>query len=344
MNADAHLPAFHLQLGRWQNDPSGIFHDPATGLFHLFLDFENKFNFSNLNTTWAHVVSRDAIRWQRLPVALQPDHAYDCDGIFTGSATIVDGAPVLAYSVRCNKAINMARPANRSDPLLHEWQKFKSNPVVSHEPGYNFRDPTSAWRPPGGGEWRMGVGCSGRVCVYRSADFVSWRDVGSVSHVPGEHMWECPDSFALNGSGEGGSDEGGTNEQGTPWVVKASLGAWDVYSVGRYIFSAAANDTFRPAAGSAPLGWLGAYAAGQVIDWGNYYASKSVWDPLGKRRLLFGWIQEEPTVVRSGQLWQGLLSLPRKLASTRAMAAASCLRRQLRWSRCALVTAPSVAI
>ena len=311
---DPHLPAYHLSFGAWQNDPNGLFRDESTGLLHLFAQFNANFSQDPGRMSWAHAISRDAVHWTTLPVALAPDEPYDCGGVFTGSATLVEGVPTLVYSVKCNRAVALAVPANRSDPQLTRWQKLAINPVISHEPGYNFRDPASSYRSPTGkGDWRLAIGCSGRICLYRSADFRSWRDAGVVYSVAGEHMWECPDSFPLpSDSTEEGDEDGG--KEGTPWVMKVGLQAWDVYTVGRYRWAAgggSSNDTFVPVPGSAALGWRGAFAHGQLVDWGNLYATKSFWDGVGKRRLLFGWIQEEPTPVRPLQAWQGVMSLPR---------------------------------
>lgn len=48
--------------------------------------------------TWGHVVSSDLAHWQQLPVALQPDTVYDNNGVFSGSATVVNGTPILLYT------------------------------------------------------------------------------------------------------------------------------------------------------------------------------------------------------------------------------------------------------
>lgn len=48
--------------------------------------------------TWGHVVSSDLAYWQRLPIALEPDAVYDNNGVFSGSATVVNGTPILLYT------------------------------------------------------------------------------------------------------------------------------------------------------------------------------------------------------------------------------------------------------
>ena len=54
------------------------------------------------------------------------------------------------------------------------------NPIIRHHQYWNFRDPTTAWKPVGEAEWRMAVGCSAHMCVLRSKDFVTWRDGGTM--------------------------------------------------------------------------------------------------------------------------------------------------------------------
>ena len=298
--ADPYRTTFHFQpppstKHSVMNDPNGIMRDARTGLFHMFAQFRyTAANFTQPKPSgvgWLHAVSKDALAWTHLPMALRPDETWDCGGVYTGSATFVDGAPVLAYSVECNEVIGLAVPVDASDPLLVEWRKPRYDPIVRHTPDYNFRDPVTAFRPEPAGDWRMAVGCSGHLCTYRSADFVSWRDAGRMYLVPGEHMWECPDVFQLTS---------------THWVIKASSAPFDEYVVGR--FSPGANDSFVKVDGAADIG--AAIGAGQLIDAGNVYASKTLYDPIGRRRLLFGWVHEEPGFPRA-QNWQGLQTVPR---------------------------------
>ena len=140
----------------------------------------------------------------------------------------------------------------------------------------------------------MAIGCSGHLCTFRSTDFVAWRDAGQFYHVPGQHMWECPDVYQLTP---------------THWVIKVSSAPFDEYVVGR--FTPGVNDTFAKVPGAADIGV--AIPAGQLIDAGDVYASKTFYDPIGKRRILFGWVHEEPGFPLE-QRWQGLQTIPRVVA------------------------------
>ena len=63
-----------------------------------------------------HAVSKDMVHWAHLPVALTPDHDYDCGGEFSGSATVLpdaEGTPVLSVSVACGKWVFFAIPEDK---------------------------------------------------------------------------------------------------------------------------------------------------------------------------------------------------------------------------------------
>ncbi|RPB07548.1 Arabinanase/levansucrase/invertase [Morchella conica CCBAS932] len=51
-----------------------------------------------------------------------------------------------------------------------------------------------------------------------------------------------------------------------------------------------------------------------VLDWGLSYAWNSFWDAPNKRRIAWGWAKEEDlTVAKTAQGWQGVMTLPRQL-------------------------------
>jgi hypothetical protein len=57
-----------------------------------------------------------------MPVGLWNDEYYDSKALYTGSATMVDGSPVIVYpgisDPPTGGTFNVARPADRADPLL----------------------------------------------------------------------------------------------------------------------------------------------------------------------------------------------------------------------------------
>ena len=300
-------PRFHYlppinRPGSWQdnwiNDPNGPFVDPATGLCHLFAQFGYTVK------RWWHAVSTDCVRWTHLGVALAPDEDFDCGGIFSGSATLVDGQPILSYSVVCNKRVVLAMPANRSDPLLSKWTK-RTTAIAG--PGWAFRDPTTAWRSVSG--WRMGVGCYGQVCLFKSADFATWEAAGALYHAGGGTV-ECPDFFPMPPLAHA-PVAAGSKDPLPLWVLKVSpQGINDRYTAVRYNTS---DDSTAPVASSAAVHGPGVES--QQLDYGMFYASKSMEDALRGERVLWGWVAEEaPQSAPNTTLeWQGTLSIPRTI-------------------------------
>ena len=46
-------------------------------------------------------MSRDLVKWARMPVAIWNDKPYDRNSIYSGSATVVDGIPHIIYPGIC---------------------------------------------------------------------------------------------------------------------------------------------------------------------------------------------------------------------------------------------------
>ena len=97
----------------------------------------------------------DSQSWAHLPVALWNDEYYDSKALYTGSATLVGGTdPVIVYpgisDPPTGGTFNVARPTNRSDPLLVRWTKAPHNPMMTG----TSDDPSSAWLTDYG-EWRF---------------------------------------------------------------------------------------------------------------------------------------------------------------------------------------------
>ena len=85
-------------------------------------------------------------------MAMVPDQWYDINGVWTGSATLLpDGQIIMLYTGATNESVqvqNLAVPKDLSDPLLLNWTKVDTNPVLVPPPGVgakDFRDPTTAW-------------------------------------------------------------------------------------------------------------------------------------------------------------------------------------------------------
>ncbi|PSR93342.1 Beta-fructofuranosidase, soluble isoenzyme I like [Actinidia chinensis var. chinensis] len=305
--------AFHFQPQKnWMNDPNApLFH---MGWYHIWYQY-NPDSAIWGNITWGHAVSTDLIHWLHLPIAMVPDHWFDSNGVWTGSATLLpDGQIVILYTGDTDDYVqvqNLAYPANLSDPLLLDLVKYEGNPIMVPPPGIgmkDFRDPTTAWVGPDG-KWRVAIGSkvntTGITLVYQTTNFTSYELLEGVMHaVPGTGMWECVDFYPVSTTGRNGLDTS-VNGPGIKHVLKASLDdeKKDFYALGTYD---TINDKWTPDDPELDVG------VGLRVDYGKYYASKTFYDHNKQRRILWGWIGEtdsEYDDLMKG--WASVQTIPR---------------------------------
>ncbi|XP_051217063.1 beta-fructofuranosidase, insoluble isoenzyme 1 [Lolium perenne] len=312
---------YHFQPPmNWINDPNGPLY--YKGWYHLFYQYNPKGAVWG-NIIWAHSVSRDLINWIALEPAISPSIPTDQYGVWSGSTTILhDGTPAILYTGIDRPSVNyqiqnIALPKNASDPLLREWYKPGYNPIAVPVEGMNatqFRDPTTAWFA--GRHWRMLVGglrpgtLRGEAILYRSRDFKHWVRAKHPLHSALTGMWECPDFFPVGKAGvEKGLD---TSEYGAAagvekHVLKNSLDLtrYDYYTIGTYDN---VKERYVP---DNPTGDV--YQRLQY-DYGNFYASKTFFDPVKQRRILLGWANESDSVAHDkAKGWAGIQAIPRKI-------------------------------
>ncbi|XP_031127824.1 acid beta-fructofuranosidase 2, vacuolar-like [Ipomoea triloba] len=308
--------AFHFQpMKNWMNDPNGpLFYK---GWYHLFYQYNPESAVWG-NIVWGHAVSRDLIHWRHLPIAMVPDHWYDANGVWTGSATFLpDGQLLMLYTGATNDYVqvqNLAYPEDLSDPLLLKWVKYEGNPVLVPPSGIgsrDFRDPTTAWYSEAQGRWHIMIGSkinrTGITMVFDTEDFKHFRLVNGLAHgVAGTGMWECVDFYPVSTTEGIGLDTSyvGPNIK---HVLKTSLDddRNDYYALGTY---QEPGEKWRPDDPTIDAG------IGLRYDYGTYYASKSFYDPSKKRRVNWGWITEidsETSDLQKG--WASLQGIPRTI-------------------------------
>uniref|UniRef100_A0A0D9WAT8 beta-fructofuranosidase n=1 Tax=Leersia perrieri TaxID=77586 RepID=A0A0D9WAT8_9ORYZ len=284
------------------------------GMYHLFYQYNpHGALWDTGNLSWGHSVSGDLVNWAALDNALDPTAPFDANGCASGSVTILaDGLPVIMYSgidAQRRQVQNIAFPKNPHDPLLREWTKTKYNPVVSVPADVSpdsFRDPTTAWRGRDGA-WRFAVSAVsngvGATLVYRSRDFLRWERNAAPLHASrgDKVMAECPDLFPVTERGQ---------LHGVRHVLKLSMPDTleDYYMVGVYDDT---DDTFTVPPEDLAAGGFD-YRRWRRIDHGHLYASKTFFDAIKNRRVLWAWVNEsdsEADDVAKG--WSGLQSFPR---------------------------------
>jgi beta-fructofuranosidase len=307
--SDPLRPQYHLlPAHNWMNDPNGpiVFH----GRYHMFHQYNPQGAvWGNMN--WAHATSPDLVHWQHEPIAISPTpNGPDRNGVFSGSAVLDDGKPTVIYT-------GVAPPANDAEATLrdgvHTWRETQClaiaqdddlrnwkklpEPVIAAPPVglavAGFRDPY-VWRE--GNAWMLILGSGfrgkgGAILLYSSPNLRRWSylhplvegsasNTKTVNPVDTGDMWECPDFFPL----------------GDKHVLLISTMGKVHWKVGTY-----AEQRFT----SEKEG---------VVDWGSYYAAKTMFDATGNR-ILWGWVPEtrpDADLIAAG--WAGAMSLPRTLA------------------------------
>nr|XP_007145297.1 hypothetical protein PHAVU_007G227200g [Phaseolus vulgaris]ESW17291.1 hypothetical protein PHAVU_007G227200g [Phaseolus vulgaris] len=310
-----HRTAYHFQPRRnWINDPNGPMY--YNGVYHLFYQYNPKGAVWG-NIIWGHAVSKDLINWKELEPALYPSNPYDKYGCWSGSATVLPGkGPVILYTGVIDKHSNEVQlytiPENKSDPFLRKWVKPKAfNPVIRPDRAMNasvFRDPTTAWWSRDG-HWRILIGGSsknrGVAYTYRSKDFLRWVRVKHPIHsAASTGTWECPDFYPVSLKGKNGLEVSSVGNR-VKHVLKNSLDKtrYEYYTIGTYFRN---KDKYIPD-NTSEDGW-----GGLRYDYGNFYASKSFFDPSKNRRVVWAWANESDTKeddVKKG--WAGIQAIPR---------------------------------
>lgn len=147
---DRYAPQYHMRTSQnWQNETYGFFY--YNGLYHAFCQQNALAPYYTDGQRWGHFVSVDLVHWEELVPALIPENnAIDCSMVFSGGATLdKHGDPVLFYTgvnysdpTHVNM-ITSARPADKSDMYLTEWNKSGKIEVEqgSLSNRSNFRDP-----------------------------------------------------------------------------------------------------------------------------------------------------------------------------------------------------------
>ena len=302
-------PQYHLMpASNWMNDPNGPIY--FRGRYHMFHQYNPKGAvWGNMN--WAHATSADMVYWRHEPIAIEPTpRGFDSDGVFSGSAVLDNGVPTVIYTgvmppVTASEATlrdgvhtwrEVQLLAVSHDPELRKWEKL-TEPAVAFPPHgmevTGFRDPY-VWREAD--SWLLALGSGiknkgGVILLYKSADLRHWTYLHPLVEGTGNHqdivnpvdkgeMWECPDFFPL----------------GDKHVLLISTEGKVRWKVGTY-----KEQRFTPEKEG-------------VVDWGAYYAAKSMLDADGNR-ILWGWIPEKrPDSELNAAGWAGAMSLPRVLS------------------------------
>ncbi|KAI3975364.1 hypothetical protein MKX01_004451 [Papaver californicum] len=315
-NDQPYRTGYHFQpSNNWMNGPM-IYN----GIYHLFYQWRTLTGLVWSKKVWAHATSTDLVNWIHHKHAIVSSEPFDIESVWSGSTTFVQGKPIILYTGIIKtipwkyQVQNMAVPKDLSDPYLVEWIKpVEHNPIIAHIDGINanaFRDPTTGWQGPDR-IWRVTIGSKvgndGVAFLFRSDDFIHWTKAEEPLHwAKDTGMWECPDFFPVAINGKEGVDTSVLGP-GVKHVFKVSLEDTfhDYYTIGSYNPE---TDKYTPDEGSVDND------SGLRFDYGKFYASKTFFDNVKNRRVLWGWVNESSSVdddVKKG--WSGLQAVPRTL-------------------------------
>lgn len=313
-HSSSHLrPCFHItSKWGWINDPCAPSYDPATGLYHLFYQWNPKGTQWG-NMSWGHVISRDLITWTLTSVkpALEPSTPYDKLGVFTGC--IINGPNVLTalYTSVSHLPIHYTRPYHYGSESLsiaiskdhgQTWQRSHQNPIL---PGPPPGIQVIAWRDPYVATWDNmdrirstsntlygiisgGIKGKGPTTFLYSIDpsnLAKWTFIAPLVSVG--------NNFQPSRSAKW------TPDYGINWEVTNFM-TLSQGSSSRDILIMGSEGSARDTAGTPRWSlWMCGdlithhnkprmeYAFGGVLDHGCYYAANSFLDPKG-RRIVYG--------------------------------------------------------
>ncbi|KAH8555838.1 putative beta-Fructufuranosidase [Umbelopsis sp. PMI_123] len=281
----------------WMNNPCAPCYDEVTGLYHLFYQWNpNHHEWGNIS--WGHAVSKDLITWEHVS-----------HGTINYTLPYVRGSETLSVAVSTDRGMT--------------WIKSKKNPILPGPP--SDIEPT-AWRDPFVDSWTHIDSLFGRdpgsyvysviaggihdktpTCFlysYNRNDPAVWEYLGPLANI-GHHYhpsrwsgdfgvsWEVCNFFSL---------------QDTQFMVVNAEGC-DLSK--RYLEASLPARPAHHAQGepkTAPL-------FSGILDHGCYYAAITLFDPVGRRRILWGWIPEDDITSHQCALQgsAGCLGLPREL-------------------------------
>ena len=316
-NLKADRPAYHAapRVG-WMNDPNGFsYYKGDYHLFYQYYPYEKQWGPMH----WGHLKSSDLLHWEHLPAVLAPDHAYDLEGCWSGSAIeMKDGRQMLIYTGRQPETVS-DEDGNREPGKIRQvqclafgdglnYQKYDGNPVIDSADlpqgasDLDFRDPKIWWdqedqcfyviigsRGPEG---------QGQILMFSSPDGLHWTYDSTLAVNDGGigSMWECPDFFLINDK---------AFLLVSPQEMCGQAGNQNVH--GNVVISGTYDrKTHQFQKGEA-----------RPIDRGyDFYASQTMDAPDG-RKIMIAWMQAwENTGDRKedDRSWFGMMTLPRELS------------------------------
>ena len=292
-------PLYHVAapIG-WLNDPNGFC--SYKGQYHLFYQY-HPYSAQWGPMHWGHVVSKDLVHWDHLPIAIKPDQPYDRDGCFSGSAIEKDGKLYLMYTGNIPEGQNQCIAVS-GDGI--NFEKYEGNPVIEAPENVDMqslhlRDP-KVWRH--GEKFYAVIGAKtadeqqGQALLYESDDLINWKfkNISARSHGNEGNMWECPNFAEVDGKDVVILSPMGINPEGNKYLNHVDSG----YFIGKLNYR------------------TGNYVRGkfELLDYGSDFYAPQIMQTDDGRCIMIGWLAMWYADMPEQQDgWAGLMTVPREL-------------------------------
>ena len=316
---------FHLMPPKgWMNDPNGLCF--YKGLYHVFFQYAPSGPCA-YERYWGHYTSPDCLRWKYEGIAVKSDCAWDRNGAFSGCAFTDDGMLELFYTGNVEEEgaydyVYEGRGANViyvcSEDGIHFGEKklLLSNKDYPIEYTCHVRDP-KVWKENDTYHMLLGgrkKGDKGAILHYISKDKKQWELAEEItSGNEFGFMWECPDTFVLDGKQILMCCPQGVKREELRYQNPHQSGYWVIHRKEDLLrdltqHSSKTNRQINP----------DKYVFWELDKGFDFYAPQTFTAPEG-RRILYGWAgvsemdQEycNTPIIEEG--WQHSLTVPREL-------------------------------
>lgn len=269
----------------WHNDPNGLIF--ADGVYHLYYQW-NPYGVIWGNMHWGHAVSKDLIKWEHRPMAMDPDQY---GTIYSGcgwqdkenAAGFGENTLLFFYTAAGGSNQWSVDAGNQHTQRLAistdggETLQRIDGTILPHIVGQN-RDPKIFYHKESNAYIMVLYLEKCEFAVFRSADLLHWEETQRFSM---ENMWECPDLFELSVDNAAGEKK---------WVFWSADGYYLVGSFDGYHFTPESDV-------------LGAYSTTLA------YAAQT-YAGVGDRTISVAWLR----LVNDRGNYRGLMSVPMELS------------------------------
>lgn len=195
----------------WLNDPNGaVQFDGVYHLYHQYVPQDPKGG----ATHWGHKTSTDMVHFKDEEIFMSPDQAFDQDGVYSGSAIVLDDKIHFFYTGNVkNEGDHDYTFSGREQHTVHvvspDGFTIESREVIIPHSAYpegftdHIRDPKVFEL---NGKYYLILGARrrtnvGSILIYSSTNLYDWEYEGVFLEGDEEqgYMWECPDYFNVSG-------------------------------------------------------------------------------------------------------------------------------------------------